>query len=280
MREGYNIRRATEADFDEVHKLYYDGLLEIIPKTYKTKVLRNVPFQMVLLGCSLILAMYVLDRQGIMACLCLFIASNILMYLVVHFEYIARLGKYVITEGKNVKIFMEMFTHDETLNFWVIETRKPSRKIVGCIGMIYLDLKTSRQTTHMSKLMEKHGIEKAFEVKRMSVDPSHRGKGVAKRLLKLLIREVKVEHKDIDEVVLATTEFQQPAISLYKRHSFEEMFPLFRVKNQLSRIRFNVHYFRLPLKRWHIKVLDELIDIDGIISSYHHQSYHKMISRC
>jgi len=107
----------------------------------------------------------------------------------------------------------------------------------------------------------------------MSVDPDHRGQGVAKMLLKLLIKEVKVEHKDIDEVVLATTEFQQPAIRLYKRHSFEEMFPLFRVKNQLSRIRFNVHYFRLPLKRWHIKVLDELIYIDGIIESYHENSW-------
>ena len=60
---------------------------------------------------------------------------------------------------------MDMFTHDETLNFWVIETRKPSRQIVGCIGMIHLDLRTSLQKTHMNKLMEKHGIERAFEVK-------------------------------------------------------------------------------------------------------------------
>jgi len=82
MKEEYNFRRATKADFDEVHKLYYDGLLEIIPKTYKKKVLRNVSFQMVLLGCSLILAMYVLDTPSIMAYVCLFIGSNIMMYLV------------------------------------------------------------------------------------------------------------------------------------------------------------------------------------------------------
>ena len=45
---GYKIRRATKDDFSTVNKLYYDGLMEIMPVLYREKYINNIPLQVMI----------------------------------------------------------------------------------------------------------------------------------------------------------------------------------------------------------------------------------------
>ena len=71
-------------------------------------------------------------------------------------------------------------------------------------------------------------------------------------IMEMLIENITTQYKDVDAIVLATTEFQRPAIRLYKRFGFREMLPYLQVKNYPCRVEFNVPYFRLLLNRWKV----------------------------
>ena len=79
------------------------------------------------------------------------------------------------------------------------------------------------------------------------MDKKYRKKGIAQMLMKIPIQSVKDDYKDVNDVVLDTTELQQPSIRLYKKFGFTEMHPLLRVKNWYSRTTYEVFYFRLSL---------------------------------
>ena len=82
----------------------------------------------------------------------------------------------------------------------------------------------------------------------MCVAKSHRKNGVAKIMMNTLITHISNKYKDVDDIVLSTSEMQKPAMRLYQRHGFKEMCPVEEVLHLYSRVRFLVHYYHLPLK--------------------------------
>jgi len=248
MEKGkYRIRRATQDDFELVHQLYSDGLKEVIPKMYREKVFASIPHQIFFACCSL-MAIYFLDVQSFISFTAFYVGFNAVLCIIVYVEFIDTLDKRVITEGKNLHKFISMFSYKEKLNFWVAETVVPSTpQIIGCVGVTHNDVDTMPRNVGLYRLMKKYGMKSSFEIKRMSVDRSHRKNGAAQMIMKALTKCIKEDYGQTEDIVLATTDLQQPAIRLYKRFGFTEMSPLLTVKNRYSRTSYDVHFFRLSL---------------------------------
>ena len=82
-------------------------------------------------------------------------------------EFVGRLNRVVLTEGTNLHKFLEMFTCKEKLNFWVAvsESNSFTPQIVGCVGMVYHDLKTMPRKDGMYERMKKYGLDRSIEIK-------------------------------------------------------------------------------------------------------------------
>ncbi|KAF8061789.1 acyl-CoA N-acyltransferase [Lyophyllum atratum] len=114
--------------------------------------------------------------------------------------------------------------------FWVVEcVSRDGRgtEIVGCIGL---------------DCQKKDGIIRG-ELRRMAVSPHYRGMGIAGLLVKTLIAHAKKNR--LPTVWLGTTEFQRPAIDMYKKHGWVQAREYVRVRFGL--IKFAVLNFRLDL---------------------------------
>ncbi|KAG5647828.1 hypothetical protein DXG03_007752 [Asterophora parasitica] len=91
--------------------------------------------------------------------------------------------------------------------FWVVECESRDEKGVEIVGAVALDC------------YEKDGILQG-ELRRMGVSPHHRRKGIAALLLRALIAHAK--DNGIPTVWLGTTEYQQPAMDMYKKYGWVE----------------------------------------------------------
>ena len=81
-----------------------------------------------------------------------------------HIEFTTKLRRIVLTESNILSKFLDMFSYNEKLNFWVAESSY-SPQIVGCVGVIYRDVDTMPKDTKIYMLMKKYGIKSCFELK-------------------------------------------------------------------------------------------------------------------
>ena len=83
-----------------------------------------------------------------------------------HYEFLDRLHKIVVVEGKDANQFTKLFTYKDELNFWVVETlSNHSATIVGCVGVTHLELDNMNPNKHQYLLMKTRGIRSCFELK-------------------------------------------------------------------------------------------------------------------
>ncbi|KAF9269425.1 hypothetical protein L218DRAFT_850680 [Marasmius fiardii PR-910] len=89
--------------------------------------------------------------------------------------------------------------------FWVVEAHSPqsesSRKIVGCVALDYT-----------------LGDSTSADLRRFSVLPSYRCKGIGSLLLRTVVAHARIHM--LSKVHITTTNFQMNAVRLYARHGW------------------------------------------------------------
>src|SRR4051812_6493234 len=108
--------------------------------------------------------------------------------------------RYITTiiDGE-LKQLAEVFSEAKRNAFWVVES---AGEIVGCFGI------------------ESHGADDT-ELRRMYLDKSHRGGGIAQRMLDHA--QAQARALGFTQMILSTAEIQRSAVGLYRKSGFRQV---------------------------------------------------------
>jgi N-acetylglutamate synthase-like GNAT family acetyltransferase len=108
--------------------------------------------------------------------------------------------RYIATiiDGE-LKQLAEVFSEAKRNAFWVVES---AGEIVGCFGI------------------ESHGADDT-ELRRMYLDKSHRGGGIAQRMLDHA--QAQARALGFTKMILSTAEIQRSAVGLYRKSGFRQV---------------------------------------------------------
>ncbi|XP_003413619.1 putative N-acetyltransferase 8B [Loxodonta africana] len=215
----YHIRKYQESDAKEVVELFCAGMTEHASATFRhllrlpqtLVLLLGGPFTLLLVSGSWLLAL--------MASLALVTALKLLAKYP-WTEYIA------MTLNTDMSDITKMYLSEQGSYFWVAESEG---QVVGTVGCL-----PSKDST-----MER----KQLELLHLSVASEHRGQGMAKALVRLVLQFAR--DQGYSEVVLTTGAVQYSAVGLYQSLGFQKVHEFFLTMScrlvDLSAIRFIYH---------------------------------------
>jgi len=222
------IRRVTKDDFTAVRNLYFNGMMEVVGRLIKKKVIMKIPVQVTIAAVSILFGHFLQINTVVSSCFTAFTTYTIL-YLIVFHQIRTGLKDEVFTEGDNADSFISEFSHNGEVNFWVAEELTNGNfTLVGCVGLSHMEFKTeSLQDTFMQRTMKKLDCSCGFQLKRMSVIPSYRRTGVARKMMAVILDYVEQNNKTADskikDIFLETTTMHPAAISLYRTYGFQHV---------------------------------------------------------
>ena len=187
--DDITIRQYEERDKKAVYELFTIGMMGLVPAVWKgtskqfTAVYSVLPLLAIITGkCDVVFYLAIL-----------YVFLILLWYWYAGYEFRQYVAKSIDGDLKNISTF---YSKERNSVMLVAEYRG------DVIGSVALDQKTPQLA----------------ELRRMSVTPTCRGKGVATKLLLSFVKFAR-EH-NYKAVVLSTSEYQVAAMNLYLRHGF------------------------------------------------------------
>ncbi|XP_003413618.3 putative N-acetyltransferase 8B [Loxodonta africana] len=197
----YHIRKYRESDHKEVIELFSVGMTENIPATFRH--LLRLPQTLVLL-CGGPLTLFLVSGSWLLA-----LMASLALLAVLRF-----LAKYPWTEYVAMSLNTDMSDITKTYlskqgsYFWVAECEE---QVVGMVACLPAEDSTLER--------------KQLELLHLSVALEHRGQGMAKALVRMVLQFAR--DLGYSEIILSTTAVQYSAIGLYQSLGFQKVHEYF-----------------------------------------------------
>ncbi|XP_048208709.1 N-acetyltransferase 8-like [Perognathus longimembris pacificus] len=192
----YHIRKYQESDCTQVLALFTKGMKEHIPTTFR-HMLRLPRILLLLLGVPV--ALLLLYDSWILALMCTFSLLLFLWFIAGYpwKQYVAMCYRTDLAD------ITKSYLSSRNSCFWVAEC---GGHVVGMVGALPV------KDPPLGK--------KQLQLFRMSVSLEHRGKGIAKALVRTVLQFAR--DQGYSEVVLETSMFQYGALALYQGMGFQK----------------------------------------------------------
>ncbi|XP_042555653.1 probable N-acetyltransferase CML1 [Dipodomys spectabilis] len=192
----YHIRKYQESDHTQVLALFASGMEEHIPATFH-HVLRLPRTFLLLLGVPI--ALLLVYGSWILAgcCTCMLL---LFLWFIVEYPWRQYMSTCLRTDLADI---IKSYLSSRDSCFWVAECE---RQVVGMVGVLPV------KDPPLGK--------KQLELLHMSVALEHRGKGIAKALVRTVLQFAR--DQSCSEVILETTMMQHGALALYQGMGFQK----------------------------------------------------------
>jgi len=225
------------SDAKQVGWLAYECYTREIPVKFLNEMqLKNINLQILLMLCSAFFDIFSTSDDMLLTFLDIFAVYavlNLTFYAAVYTFFLV--GYYWLLNLHKSKedLFKEFQPDDEgkLSTFWVVE-RTTDNSIVACVGY------STVLTPIYDDVIKREEITNPIELKRMLVKKNFRRRGLAKRLLQIVLDDViskrSQTHNDHEDMLLCVTEYSEAAVNFYRQNKFQEVlrmrnfiFPMF-----------------------------------------------------
>jgi GNAT superfamily N-acetyltransferase len=225
------IRVLTRADVPEARRIFALGMMQTITAGARTGKLACVAFALAALAAAGARALA--GRVGIESPRPAAVVCAVAAFSLAFFGWPRHIAHAYVSKSLGDDMKDPVARYVESLhagNFWVAYDTDEER-VVGTVALEPPDPSGGTKSMSAKSMSAKHqGGDDPHspwnagagdgELRRMSVVPSHRGKGISKRLFGALWKHAR-ESKKFSRVVLSTSEMQASACQLYPNLGFQ-----------------------------------------------------------